>query len=61
MNDLYREHCMAIRVGQLEDVRAFVGAHPERLNQVRSRIRQRRTRMGKEKEEEEEEKERNSP
>ena len=49
------EHTQAIQSGQFAVVRAFVEAHPEELNPVRSRIKH----CWKEKEEEEEE--RNSP
>ena len=52
-----RGHWEAITSCQLAAVRAYIEAHPEMLNEVRSGIRRRE----EEKEEEEEEKERNSP
>ena len=58
--DLKRKHFEAIQSGQLAVVRAFVKAHPERLNQVRSGIKWGR-KGRKRRREEEEEKERNSP
>ena len=51
-------HWDAIRSGNLLTVQAFLQAHPDALNRVRSPLPSPLSGMGKEKEEEEEEKER---